>query len=89
MVNDLTREGGGAPYGASLGDLLKEAGVLVLAAGLMALFSQNAPLMRALLALLAAARFFVLYRRGDIVVFLLGMALGGGNDLRFGHLSKR
>jgi hypothetical protein len=71
----------GAVYEASLGDLLKEAGVLILAGAVMALLGRNAPMMRTLVTVVLAARFAMLYRRGDVFVFLTGALLGGGNDL--------
>jgi hypothetical protein len=78
---EVLEKGNGAVYEANRGDLLKEAGVLVLAGALMALLGQNAPTMRVLVTVIIAARFGMLYRRGDVFVFLTGALLGGGNDL--------
>ncbi len=78
---DAREKENGTVYEANLAGLLGEAGVMILAGVLMALLSQRAPMMRSLLAVLLAVRFAMLHRRGDVIVFLIGAVLGGGNDL--------
>lgn len=70
-----------APYQASTKELLAEAAVLLTVAGVVVPAGQNTLFMTGFIALLLAARFALLYRRGDILIFLLGLVLGGGNDL--------
>ena len=70
----------GTPYLATWHDLLAESAVMILAAAAMAALGQTA-WMTIVIPCLIAARFSFLYRRGDVVVFLLGVVLGGGNDI--------
>lgn len=44
-------------------------------------FSQNTKIMSAIIAAIIIGRFVLFYRRGDAMIFLLGVVLGGGNDL--------
>ena len=71
----------GSPYEATTMELLSEAGIMILAAaGIYFLGPKNSN-MPIFIAVLLVARFMVLYQRGDLVVFLLGVLLGGGNDV--------
>lgn len=69
-----------APYQATWRDLLAEAGVMILAAGAMAVLGQT-KWMTVIIPGLIAVRFLFLYRRGDVAIFVLGLVLGGGNDI--------
>jgi hypothetical protein len=69
------------PYHATRTELLGEAAVMLLAAGAVAWFGANTALMTVFIACLLVVRFALLYRRGDVVVFVAGVILGGGNDL--------
>ena len=62
-------------------DLLAEIAVMALAVLLIARFGQQTPLMSGLMAGLIIARFLILNRKGDWMFFVLGVVLGGGNDL--------
>lgn len=68
-------------YQATLGELLSEAAVLIITALAICLFSQNTKVMSIVFALIIIFRFVLLNRRGDIIFFLMGVILGGGNDL--------
>ena len=68
-------------YGSSLSALIAEAAVLLFVAGGVALFGQRTGVMTVFIACVLVLRFIMLYRRGDVLVFVLGLVLGGGNDV--------
>ncbi len=68
-------------YQASAKDLFGEVIVLLIAAGLIHFLGSNTHLMTIIIAILILARFLVLNRKGDWIFFLLGVILGGGNDI--------
>jgi len=69
------------PYQSSFFELTAEGAVLITAAVAVFFFGQNTPLMSLIIGLLILARFIALHRRGDLVFFLMGVVLGGGNDV--------
>lgn len=72
---------GKTAYKATGKELLAEAAVLLIVAAGVAVAGQRTGVMTVFIAVLLAVRFAVLYRRGDVLVFILGVILGGGNDL--------
>ncbi len=68
-------------YQSTFPELLAEAGVLLFIALMVAFFGSNTKAMSLIVAVVIAGRFAVLRRRGDVVIFLAGLLLGGGNDL--------
>ena len=72
---------GRSAYESTSKELLAEAAVLLLVAAGVAVAGQRTGTMTVFIAALLAGRFALLYRRGDVVVFVLGIILGGGNDL--------
>jgi len=71
----------GSGYRASGKDLIGEIIVLIIAAGLIFFFGQKTRIMSISIVLIILARFLILNRKGDWIFFLLGLFLGGGNDL--------
>ncbi len=80
LITGETREHA-RPYISSTRDLLAEAAVMLAAAAGIACFGRHTLAMTFLIGILLAARFALLYRRGDLLVFFLGILLGGGNDV--------
>ncbi len=70
-----------APYESSGRELVSEALVLIIAAVIISITGENTKVMSVVVAVIIAARFALLYRRGDVLFFVLGVILGGGNDL--------
>lgn len=68
-------------YQSTGGEVLSEAAVLLISAGLIYFFAHKTYLMSAIMAGVMALRFIVLNRRGDWIFFLIGLVVGGGNDL--------
>ncbi|UCD85179.1 MAG: DUF2878 family protein [Deltaproteobacteria bacterium] len=68
-------------YQTTLGELLREAAVLIITALAICLFSQNTKIMSIVFAAIVIFRFVFFNRRGDVIFFLMGVILGGGNDL--------
>lgn len=71
----------GQVYQTAKKDLLAEAGVMLLVAGVVFFLGERTRVMSIIFAVVLAARFALLYKRGDVLIFLLGFLLGGGNDL--------
>jgi hypothetical protein len=69
------------PYQATRTELLGEAAVMLAAAAGVACFGANTTLMTIFIAGLLVIRFFFMYRRGDVFVFVTGIILGGGSDI--------
>lgn len=72
---------GKTPYRATTKELMQEAAVMLIAAAGIACVGSHTFGMTIFIAFLLIARFSLLYRRGDLIVFLLGILLGGGNDV--------
>lgn len=68
-------------YEATGRDLLAETTVMLAVAAGVALAGARTGLMTVFIAGLLLVRFAFLYRRGDVLIFVLGLILGGGNDL--------
>ena len=68
------------PYRTTRSELAGEVGVMAAALVLMSFLSRN-PAMPYAMAALVIGRFLLLNRRGDWVFFLIGLVVGGGNDL--------
>jgi hypothetical protein len=68
------------PYRATTRELIAEAAVMFVTAGGVAMFGTHPTRMPMFIAALLAARFALLYRRGDLFVFIMGILLGGGSD---------
>ncbi len=62
-------------------ELFSEAGVLLFTALVIWFFNQRTPVMSIAMGLIIVFRFVFLNRRGDWVFLLMGIALGGGNDV--------
>jgi hypothetical protein len=71
----------GRDYETTRNELLAEAGVMALAVAAVYFFHGRGALMPLMMAAIILGRFFFLNRRGDWIFFLLGVVLGGGNDL--------
>ncbi len=71
----------GTTYRTTLPELLAEAGVLLFIALMVAFFGSNTKAMSGIVVAVIGARFVMLRRRGDLVIFIAGVVLGGGNDL--------
>ncbi len=69
------------PYSATGREVLSEAAVMLVAALVIHLFAQRTALVSAAMAAIIILRFILLNRRGDWIIFLLGMVVGGGNDV--------
>ncbi len=69
------------PYTSSFGDLFFEALVLLGVAAMVFYHGENTPLMTIFIGALIAVRFILLYQKGDVIYFLLGVIAGGGNDV--------
>lgn len=72
---------GRAAYESTRKELYSEAGVLLFTALVIWFFNQNTPVMSVAMGLIIISRFIFLNRRGDWVFLLMGIALGGGNDV--------
>jgi hypothetical protein len=80
MENGLEIKSGRA-YETTLNDLLAEAGVMALAVAAVYFLHGQGRVMPAAMGAIIALRFLLLNRRGDWIFFVLGVVLGGGNDL--------
>jgi hypothetical protein len=69
------------PYRADLRGLVAEAAVMITFAVIVYFYGQDTTIMSIATGLIIISRFLVLYRRGDLVWFIMGVILGGGNDL--------
>ncbi|MFO8056624.1 MAG: DUF2878 family protein [bacterium] len=69
------------PYIAGFSALFLEALVLLAMAAMVFFYGQQTPLMTGFIGVLIAVRFALLYERGDVIYFLLGVIAGGGNDV--------
>jgi len=68
-------------YKASRKDLFGEVMVLLLAGGAIYYFGDKTRLMSIIIAVLILMRFSILNRKADWFFFVLGVILGGGNDI--------
>ena len=68
-------------YQTTLSELLSETAVLLLATLAIYFFFQNTKVMSVAFILIIIFRFLLLNRKGDVIFFLMGLVLGGGNDL--------
>jgi len=71
---------GAVPESTTMKQVVLEFVFLWIAAGFVAFFGENTPLMSVLIGATIIVRFLVIRRRHDWVFFLLGFLLGGGND---------
>jgi hypothetical protein len=71
----------GCAYETTRSELLAEAGVMALAVAAVYFLHGRGRAMPAAMGAIIGLRFLVLNRRGDWIFFLLGVVLGGGNDL--------
>ncbi len=69
------------PYTSSFGDLFLEALVLLAVAAMVFFYGKNTPYMSIFIGVLIALRFALLYQRGDVIYFVIGVIAGGGNDV--------
>jgi len=70
-----------ARYRSTRRELVSEALVLIIAAAVIFVTGRNTKIMSVAVAIIVAGRFALLYRKGDVLFFILGVVLGGGNDL--------
>ncbi|HUT55899.1 MAG TPA: DUF2878 family protein [bacterium] len=71
----------GRAYESTRNELLAEAGVMALAVAAVYFLHGRGRAMPAAMGAIIALRFLTLNRRGDWIFFLLGVVLGGGNDV--------
>ena len=76
----MTRGDQAGPYRTTAAELAAEVAVMAAALLCMALFARHR-FMPAAMAVIIGGRFLLLNRRGDWVFFLIGVIVGGGNDL--------
>ena len=68
-------------YQASGKELLSEAAVLLVSAAFIYFFAHRTYVMSGIMAAIIILRFALLNRRKDYIFFLIGLVVGGGNDL--------
>ena len=71
----------GKAYQTTQSDLLGETAVILFITLIIYFFSQNTKVMSITFSLIIIFRFMLLNRKGDVIFFLMGVILGGGNDL--------
>ncbi len=67
-------------YQASAKDIVLEAAVMILVAALVFFKGMDTKFMSIAFAVILAVRFALLYKRGDVIIFIMGVIIGGGND---------
>lgn len=70
-----------APYRAPAADLYLEAAVMLIVAAFVYPLGENTRAMSIIFGVILVLRFALLYRRGDLIIFFLGVCAGGGNDV--------
>ena len=71
----------GKPYSPTGFELVAEGAVLITAAVFVFFIGGNTKIMSIVVGALIVLRFVFLYRKGDVVYFLVGFVVGGGNDV--------